>query len=281
MRLRYEKPSPSYQDWLTAHAIADSVTAPIVENFPAMLPNLHIRLSGSSSYLFENGRVVEAPQVALIGTTMTSYRILLSPGLHIVATGFLPEGCMRLIGVPAQELANLVVDGTAIWGHRAVDRLLDQLYAVRDDSAVAVQVERFLGAAARNPCRTAAASASAAVDHWLEHSPNLELSELRGMLDVGDRHMRRIVMESHGAAPKALAMKYRALRAAAAIAVHGSPALERAVAPYADQAHFIRDFRRFTGWTPGAFLTENRNTAAYTLAGRRQAGIVRPLALWS
>ena len=279
MRLMYQKPSPSFETWLTAHAIVDSVHAPTLEHFPAMLPNLHIRLSGSTTYFFADGAVVEAPQVALLGPTMSSYRILLAPGLRVIATGFLPDGCTRLIGVPARELTGRVIDPAAIWGHRAIDRLLDQLHGERDEAAIGARVEQFLAQAVHPP--SIASSAADAVDHWLEHSPRLDLAELRALLDVGDRHMRRMVMESHGASPKTLAMKYRALRAAAAIAVHGAPALHQAMAPYVDQAHFIRDFRRFTGWTPGAFIAENRNTAAHTLAGRRRAGIVRPLSLWS
>lgn len=279
MRLKYFKPSPPFQDWLTAHAIVDSVPTPMFERFPAMLPNLHIRLGGSTTYFFEDGAVVEAPQVALLGPTLSSYRVLLGPGLHLVATGFLPDGCTRLIGVPARELTDRIVDATAIWGQRAIDRLLDQLIGQHDETAIGAIVERFLVQQAREPASSS--STADAVDYWLEHSPSLDLAELQALLGVGDRHMRRLVMESHGAAPKALAMKYRALRAAASIAFHGTPALSRAMAPYADQAHFIRDFRRFTGWAPGAFVAQNRNAAASTLAGRRQAGIVRPLSLWS
>ena len=50
------------------------------------------------------------------------------------------------------------------------------------------------------------------------------------MLAVGDRQMRRIITETHGASPKALAVKYRSLRAAALLATRGPPAMDRAIA---------------------------------------------------
>ena len=50
---------------------------------------------------------------------------------------------------------------------------------------------------------------------------------------------------------------------------------------YADQSHMIRDFYRFVGWAPATFLREHQNIAAATLLGRRMAGAVRPLVLWS
>ena len=251
----------------------------MVEHLPAMMPNLHIRLGGSSRYGFGDA-MFSAPQVTLIGPTMSSYRMVLEPGLHLVAIGFLPEGWMRFIGTPARELSDQMVDGAAIWGDRAIDRLLDQLCGQTNPGRIARLVEQFLAQSVR--LRPDAHSPTvSAVNHWLEHSPGLDLSDLQSLMHVGDRHMRRMVMESHGASPKALAIKYRALRAAAAMAVHGAPAVQRAVTPYSDQAHFIRDFRRFTGWTPRTFVVEAGNTAAYTLAGRRQAGIIRPLSLWS
>jgi AraC-like DNA-binding protein len=63
--------------------------------------------------------------------------------------------------------------------------------------------------------------------------------------------------------------------------VNGPGLLGEVMTPYADQAHFIRDFQRFTGWTPRAFLAGGSTVAAHTLAGRKRAGIVRPLSLWS
>ena len=76
-------------------------------------------------------------------------------------------------------------------------------------------------------------------------------------------------------------MKYRALRTAALMCRSDSAGMTDALPDYADQSHMIRDFRRFVGWTPAAFLREHQNIAAATLSGRRKAGAVRPLVLWS
>jgi AraC-like DNA-binding protein len=93
--------------------------------------------------------------------------------------------------------------------------------------------------------------------------------------------MRRLTLDCYGASPKTLAMKYRALRTATVLCQGNSADTDAAMRAYADQAHMIRDFRRFVGWTPAAFLRDQHNIAAATLTGRRKAGATRPLVLWS
>ena len=50
---------------------------------------------------------------------------------------------------------------------------------------------------------------------------------------------------------------------------------------YADQSHMIRDFYRFVGWAPGDLLARTPEYRRGNLLGRRMAGAVRPLVLWS
>jgi len=280
LRLDYYIPSAPLRSLLTAHAIATDVFAPVVDTLPAMLPNLHIRLAGGTRYAFGGGEAVPAPRVALIGLTGAAYRMALDPGLDIVTTGLLPEGWLGLVGAPATEFSDRVIDGEALWGRRKVDRLCDRLLSAPGDNARIAVLEAFLSAQMRAPSE-ANLTLSAIIDHWLEHSPDLSLDGLRDSLDVSARHMRRLTLDLHGASPKTLAMKYRSLRAASIMAIHGQDGLENALLPFADQSHLIRDFRRFVGWTPMTFVRERQNIAYATISGRWKAGAIRPLSLLS
>lgn len=115
---------------------------------------------------------------------------------------------------------------------------------------------------------------------WLERSPDLSLDALSRTFGIGRRYLQRIILDGYGATPKTLTVKYRALRAAAMMAVerHGIDA--RAFAGYADQSHLRRNFR-FIGLPPVAFLRDQAGPAARTRTGRYRACAVRPLALWS
>lgn len=279
MRLDYYIPSLKLQHRLTAHAIVTEVIAPALEILPAMLPNLHIRLAGASSYAF-GGPVIPAPSVTLLGPTSAAYKMLLAPGTEIVTTGLLPQGWLTFVGAPAAQFSDRIVDAASIWGDCKIDQLCDRLVSAASDTARIAVLEAFLLQETRDlPDITLARTAT--IDQWLERSAALSLDLLCAELGVSNRQAGRLTLDLYGVSPKTLAMKYRALRAAAIMTAHGEAGLERALEPFADQSHLIRDFRRFVGWTPTAFARDRRNIAYATLEGRSRAGAVRPLSLLS
>jgi len=285
MRLDYYPPTPRLRPLLTMHAVVHGVDCPRMEVLPAMLPNLHIRLAGDCSYQFGDAPPVPAPPVALIGPTRTAYRMAFGPGLCLLTIGLLPAGWQSLVRVPGDECADRLFAADGLWGAAAVDRLLAQLHGLPLDGRHTGAVEAFVSAALAAPGPQRLQQLQS-VDHWLEGSASLSLDELSAHLGVGARQLRRITEESHGMSPKILAMKYRALRLAAALsrqrpATAPEHEAEQALLLYTDQSHAIRDFQRFVGWTPAAFGNEPRGTARATLAGRLRAGAHRPLALLS
>jgi len=280
VQLDYQMPDPALRSLLTVHARVTEVAAERTEILPAMLPNLHVRLAGACRYGFNDGVEREAPRVALIGPTSAAYRMRLQPGFVMVGTGFLPKGWMALARVPPAELRDTLIDGADLWGRSEVENLCDALLHAGTPAATWSVLEGFLADRFR-PCEDTGRSASRIIDDWLETSGDLRLDDLARTLDVGARHLRRLTLETHGVSPKTLAMKYRCLRAAGALALKGREGVDEALPLFADQAHLIRDFRRFIGWTPTAFLGGAQIVAAGTIRGRRLAGAARPLALLS
>jgi len=270
------------QPFLTVYALVSGFGGAFHETAPAMLPNLHIRLSGEATYQFENSAPIVAPRVSLIGPTCRAYQVDVSAQGHIVAVGFLPLGWLTILRMPACEVADDLVDGEALWGRATVDRLVDRLLGCVDDAGRVAELEVFLSTQLCRPAAHSLACASATVDAWLERSAHLSLDQLMDQVGVGARHLRRLTLQTHGMSPKTLAMKYRALRAAASFVISDAQDLE-AEAPslFADQSHLTRDFRQFLGWTPGAFAGVPASLAAATLCGRRRAGAKRPLVLLS
>lgn len=113
---------------------------------------------------------------------------------------------------------------------------------------------------------------------WLERSPDLSLDALSRTFGTGRRYLQRIILDGYGATPKTLTVKYRALRAAAMMAVerHGidaraSAGLCRPVPPPPELPLH----------PPVAFLWDQAKPAARTRTGRYRACAARPLALWS
>jgi AraC-like DNA-binding protein len=279
MILDYLAPTPGWAAAVSVYGHLHSVAEPSVQCIPALLPNVHFRLAGEAVYRFADGRVRPAPRVALMGATGAAFTMEVSAGYEMVCLGFLPDGWRRVVGVPAGLLADEVVDAATVWPSAALDRLWHALGEARRFADRRARIESFL--AARADERAVEDGREALVRRWLEQPGRLQLDVLAAELAVSARQLERLTLDLYGASPKALAMKYRALRAAGALAVRGEEALPAALADYADQSHLIRDFRRFVGCTPGRFLRERQAMAQATMRGRWAAGVRSPLALLS
>lgn len=280
MQLEYGRPSSAWSAGLSVfgHIRADGV--PVTECVPALLPNLHVTLRGRATYRFADGRSRAAPPVAVVGATMSAFSMELSADYDMVCIGFLPSSWAAIVGVPADRLADDVTDAADIWAPGPVATLW---HAVAEAPALDARrslIEAFLHDRGGD-VHVDEAGRQAAIQRWLEQPGPPRLDGLADRLDLSWRQVERLTRSGFGASPKTLAMKYRALRTAGALAVRGEAALASAMEGYADQSHLIRDFRRFVGWTPRRFLLDRQALASATMQGRWDAGIRTPLALLS
>ena len=81
------------------------------------------------------------------------------------------------------------------------------------------------------------------------------VDQLVDEFQIGKRHLQRLFSEYVGVSPKWVIQRYRLLDAAERVKAGG--AIEWADLAsdlgYADQAHFIRDFKRLVGRTPADY----------------------------
>lgn len=82
----------------------------------------------------------------------------------------------------------------------------------------------------------------------------LRVAQVCEEFGLSERALQRLVRRRVGLSPKWLIQRRRLHEAAARLRTPGTRQTDVAAAlGYADQAHFIRDFSRVTGMTPGAF----------------------------
>jgi AraC-like DNA-binding protein len=127
------------------------------------------------------------------------------------------------------------------------------------------KAERILAtrlAGAEAGSRNDEALAERAVTLFRRARGGIGVRQAAAALGVGERRLQRAFDRSVGLSPKVLARVLRFRRAVrqldGAASSPGSWAGLAALAGYADQSHFIREFRALAGLTPAAYLRERR-----------------------
>jgi methylphosphotriester-DNA--protein-cysteine methyltransferase len=113
-----------------------------------------------------------------------------------------------------------------------------------------------------------------AIGRWLASSFDPALEDLYNGLDVSPRQVQRISRRFFGVAPAHVAKRFRALRAAMLLSQPGiaREVHDQLMATYFDQAHLIRDIRRYTGRTPSQFGRETLADELLDPSGHGDAG---------
>ncbi|MTD45075.1 helix-turn-helix domain-containing protein [Conexibacter sp. W3-3-2] len=172
---------------------------------------------------------------------------------ELVQIDLTPLGARALLGVPGRELTGAVVALEDLLG-RELPLLVERLALTASWAARFALLDAFVArrVAAATPVGADVARAFARLH---ETHGALRVDALARELHCSTRHLSRRFGEAVGLPPKAYARLLRFERAAARL--RAAPCdLGRVAAEcgYADQAHFNRDFRTYTGTTPTALL---------------------------
>lgn len=185
-------------------------------------------------------------------------------GLHVNLT---PLGARRLLGVPMAELADRIVgvdDAFGAAGVTLTEILRDTRSWPRRFALLDRAIERRLADTDPTPRLAATAWTRLA-----QSAGRIPVEALAAELECSRKHLATVFRDQIGLSPKRIARILR-FRHAIGLFDRGECTAWTDVAHasgYADQAHFIHDFRRFSGATPSEFLKRRRPFEDATLDG--------------
>jgi len=234
---------------------------------------------GGDPFLEADGRGGWHAQArVLLAGQLTQAAVVRPTGsVRTVGARFLPHVMPALVGVPAGALTNRVIDLAAVDARLAAR--LRRGVASRDAGAAMVaaldrQLVRLAGDAPRLH-----SPAAAAVELALSSRGLVRVDELASRTGAGARTLERAFQDHVGVPPKLFLRIIRfqevlaALRTPNAGHSWGRIAAEHG---FYDQSHFIRDFRRFVGVTPGAWQVSDSSLTALFSALRRGDSLEAP-----
>lgn len=271
IQLDYRVPPPDLQPFVTLfyHFRAD---LPLFEDDErADHAQLRFRLDGrGGDYRFPDGSCQPSHVVHVIGPTSGVMHTRGHGPVEVIGMGLQPAGWAALLGIDASAMLNRVIDGEAAFGARATAALTAVRAGEGTDGKVAA-AEAFVRAVIGDGAGEGLDFARR-IDAWLADSPSPEIDALVEATALSRRQVERRCKALYGAPPKLLARKYRALRAAVALA-SGGASLDALIGDgFYDQSHLIRELKQFTGCTPRQLREQPGQLARMTIDARRALG---------
>ena len=176
---------------------------------------------------------------------------------HSVAgVHFKPGGAFPFFGPPASELHNTLVSLEDLWGRLAGQLRERLLEAATPQAKLRVLEQALLAQAAERLERHPAVAFALHEFHGAPHTRTI--ADVTGQIGLSAKRFIQVFSGEVGLTPKLFCRVRRFQRVLRRIGA-GRPVEWAAVAAdcgYFDQAHFIRDFRAFSGINPSAYIAQ-------------------------
>lgn len=213
--------------------------------------------------------VARAQAVALLAGQLTSPFQLLPLGQSdVVGIRFRSAAARSVLGFPSGEVTDRVVPLAA-----QHSRLAGALLTAASRHVLPTERARALAAVLLRFVREEPPGLVVAAVHRLDQARAPTVGTVALQLGVNRRTLERRVLHEVGLSPQMLARVLRFRRAFRLLdqAPPGHGARVAVAAGYFDQAHLIRDFHRFAGATPSAFLESDPALARALTGGEESA----------
>ncbi|MCX6044754.1 MAG: helix-turn-helix domain-containing protein [Chloroflexi bacterium] len=199
---------------------------------------------------------LQAPRAALTGLWDTVRTHVHSQDHAVVIVSFTTTGAAAWLRQPLHEFANTTTDLAAVLGDSAqLDQLHDNLAtAANHEQRIRLVEDLLLSHADNRQLDLAIAGAVALIE---QAQAMLRIEDLAQEIGLSQSALERRFRCHVGVSPRKFAslvrlknvLKLHARGADLTTIAHG--------AGYYDQAHFIKDFKRFTGLAPGSFFARS------------------------
>lgn len=285
--IRFALPQPALRPFVTTYyhtEVKPSRSEPVLEDYlHPEWANLRFMEQGWAQTAIGDAPLAEAPSFAVTGPTSKAARFQSGAG-RSWGIGLMPLGWACLFDVAASDYADTVTDGLTDRAFALFVPLARSLSQNRSSYAEELAIiEEHMAGLQFTPCPNAdkiTAINAALVDPALS-----TVGELAEQVGMNIRSLERLSKRAFGFTPKLLMRRQRFLRSLSQFMLDPSLKwLSTLDYHYHDQAHFVRDFKRFMGMSPSAYAKIDKPflvaaaRARMEIAGEAVQGLARPAA---
>ena len=230
--------------WVVRWNVPEPLTAETVPH-----PSVHLVLETSG-------------RAEVIGVMSRKFTRRIEGQGRVIGTKFRPGAFRAFVSRPVSDFTNTRLHVTEVLGEKARN-LGPRVFRSDDDLEGIAILEPFLWGL--RPRRDESIDLAGRVAARIAEDRGIvRVEQIVSEFGVPSRRLQRLFREYVGVSPKWTIQRYRLLEAAERMAAGTTFAWAELALDlgYADQAHFIRDFKRFVGRTPAHYVRERAAQAA-------------------
>lgn len=256
MTVSYALPAPALRPYVSTYSltIVDPDTPKIFDQVYPEWPNIRMSVGGDMAACTGPGPLVDCNPICAIGPTTHATHFSLAPGRYW-SISLLPLGWARFLGLRANEFADYweVIGEDSPFSDFAPLLECDRRH--QSLPKVAARIDKHLLSMLDRPARREEVIYKA---HRALLDPEVNsVGALAEQTGIGVRALERLSLATFGFSPRLLLRRQRFLRSLGQFMLDPSLAwIDTLDSQYVDQAHFIRDFRRFMDTTPSAYAAQ-------------------------
>jgi len=255
MQIEFAEPAPHLKSLLSLYYRVRSDDDKFEEIDRADIGVVRFRVKGDGYLEFHDGsRSQPGLNNILIGPGSAAAKIRLKGPIDVVGCTLLPLSWGgAVIGGDASDHVDRACDALDMLGSAFADvpRHLAAVHSMAETKAI---LDNAFDANSR-PVSQRVVESVEELRQWLADGPSPDVRVLTRGDPARSRRFSRIGNRYFGGAPKMLARKIRALRAAQIITLNGGDICDEALDPFYDQPHMVREIKHFTGKSPGKLVS--------------------------
>lgn len=257
------KPSPELAPyvecyWLQTHDGTPGEESPVQCCLPLGMLEVLIHPDDILSDIFHEGRWQQLPKAFFHGLYNNPVHWKIKANARLFGIRFKPETFAELFSIRGASVFCKFVDLQEILGE-SIKALPESIYGDTDIESIVQKTNRFLSQ--KLTCMHGERNYLAEAASLIRNAKgNITIEEVSNTVSVGMRQLQRSFKDSMGTTPKGYLRIIRFRNALASLNDSYELAELAYELGYADQAHFIREFKEFAGQAPRGVI---RNAVSY------------------
>lgn len=249
----------------------------IPETVPAYSAQLLLMVRGRIRFTFADGSEGTSSTAFFNAPQMRSADCMMEGPVLQVGASLTHVAWQKLSNLPADAVHDQLIPASAILAAEQVAALEAAVEACAAGRIAPEELCTHLAtaiASGRHSLRPDHVAAVETILRWLVSGFDPGLPELYADVSMSPRQLQRISRRFFGVAPGQVLKRFRAHRAAMALSQPGisEKVFDELMATFFDQAHLIRDIRRYTGRTPTELRKRYLGDGLLDPAGHGDAG---------